>query len=361
MANNSAKIPLSRFLDTWSRGPRVLPLLTNLGPVKGKGDAVDIPTTAAATVYTTEANGPETVSESLDTFTVDRVKFVNRAVTHKSATQLLNGQYVNGIVEPVLADLANACDRDVIEYLIKSIAGTSVDNHANLAHDALVTTDGPDLKKLLTEQSGVRSDMGCVVLASPSAVAAMSGLSVYTEVASMGAPGEVGVPMIRSFCGMPVIETSNVPGNTNPISAPVTASAISGGTWTVTVGTGHGFVVGQYIYTTGMTNNIAKGSAVAVATTSSTQITFASGSSTVADNGTSGYVWSASGMALAVYAPWAFWASDSMGKSPGMDSILMPDVSLVERTDAAGFAMKAICHLGRAAHAGSCKILHTLL
>ena len=41
------------------------------------------------------------------------------------------------------------------------------------------------------------------------------------------------------------------PGDTNPIAVAFSASAITSGTWVLTVPSGHGFVVGQRVHTTG--------------------------------------------------------------------------------------------------------------
>lgn len=360
MATNASKLVLTRFLDTWSRGPRLLPYLTDLGPVKKKGDSCDIPTRANSTVNTGESASPATVSESADTLTVNRTKFVNDAITHANATLLLDGGYVPAVQEPALMSLINATERDMIEHLIQADAGAAATNHINLAADALDATDGPTARKTLVQQDGVIADRG-IVFASPSAIAAMSSLATYVEVASPRKDGEIGVQVVRSFCGFPVIEHNGIPGDTNPIAVAFSASAITSGTWVLTVPSGHGFVVGQRVYTTGATANVAKASAVQVTAVTATTVTFVSGSSTDGSNG-AGTLYSASGMALFVYGPWAFYASDSIGRSPAEPGdVLMPDMKVVDRSDAAGMALKVVLQFGRAFHSGACKVLHTPL
>jgi len=50
MADAARKAVQSALLDPWIRGPSLLPLLTNLGPVVRGGDSVDVPYIGSLTV-----------------------------------------------------------------------------------------------------------------------------------------------------------------------------------------------------------------------------------------------------------------------------------------------------------------------
>ncbi len=354
MADGAVKNVVGELLDTWTSGQAVSALFTNLGPVTRGGDAVDVPYKAAGTVNTSESASPAALSVSVDAMTVSRQKFINQAVSRAQYDQLLggSGKIANQLSRSLGGDLQNAIDRDLIEYMA-SVAGTSVDYHVNLAADAVTDLDVNQAEALMLAQQGVKHDR-LFWLVNPYAVASIKSATDYVP-SLAGERGELGIPMMGSLNGIPVYTHALVPGNATASRYSVATTAVTVATnvatATVTVPTGaasHGFVVGQMIYTTGLTANVPVGTPVAISAVTATTITYAvtAGDGAMADG--VGSIISASSFAMLGNADWLFFAADGE----------IPDVSMVERTDAAGWALKLYQQIGRAGHAGSVVILH---
>ena len=135
MADAARKAVQSALLDTWSRGPSLLPLLTNLGPVVRGGDSVDVPYIGSLTVATSESQAVSSTSVSVHTLTVNRPKFINQGLTMAQMAQLLNGNdaFAQQITRASSGQLANAIERDIVE------AEAVVRDFAERRRDATVT------------------------------------------------------------------------------------------------------------------------------------------------------------------------------------------------------------------------------
>lgn len=361
MADNAKKAVIGGILDTWTRGPSIMGILdsvssglSNLGPVVRGGDSVDIPTAGASTVNTSESGAVSSSSIGTpDQLVVNRPKFINEAISQAQNAQLLNGNenFARQITSKAGGDMRNAIDKDLVDHLLTSTAYDAGGSyHVNVAADAITEADVNDAEALIREQDGIaNSGSGLFWLVSPRAA---GGIKSVAEFDSRGTHNveSLGIPMVGSVNGIPAFYQNAMPGRTDSLRQQVATSAVtvSSNVATATVSSGHGFVAGQQIFTTGLTTNIAKASPVAITSVTATEIVYPLTASDGALADGVGTVYSASAMAMLVYAPWVFYALD--GEVPFSD--------MVKREGNAGFTMQMFHHLGRAAHSGACVILH---
>ena len=348
----AVKNVLGELLNTWGRGPSLRPLITNLGPVVKGGDSVDIPYSASAfTVNRTETAGPAATGFSARTLVVDRPLFINQELTKAQTAQLLGGKnaFTRQTARKAGADMNNELERDLLDFWLAELAGSSPLNHANLDGGALADSDVNNCVAALREQDGVaNTNEGLFWLVHPRAEASVKGVAAFSE-AQQNAPGEVGLQMIGRLAGVPSYLHNGVPGRTNGYRLAVLSGARVSGVITLTLASTAGFVLGQQIYTTGLAANPTQSAPATITAIDATTITF---SLAGADNATlgTGFIYSATAMALLCYGPWLFY---------GLDGEEMPEVSIVERTDAAGSVLKLFHNLGREGHFGAVKVLHT--
>lgn len=367
MADNASKAVMTALLDTWSRGPSVLGLLdsisggqSNLGPVVRGGDSVDVPNRSASTVNTSETAAVSASSLGTpDILTVNRPKFINEGITQAQYAQLLNGggNYARQLTRGMAADMLNALDSDMVQYLIQSLAvdaSWAGNYHVNLAADAITEGDVNDTEALIREQDGIANAGGGLFwLLSPRAANGIKAVADFVP-ASQPQSGQVqmGVPMIGSINGHPAYQHNAVPGRVNTLRQQATTSActVTSNVGVYTVAAGHGFVVGQQVWTSGLTANVAVSAPATITAASATSLTFAvtAGDGAMADG--VGTIYSASSMALLCYAPWIFYALD--GEAPFS--------RLVDREGAAGWTAQLFHHFGRVGHAGAVAVLHGL-
>lgn len=364
MADNARKAVVTALLDTWSRGPSILGVLdsvsggrSNLGPVVRGGDSVDIPNKSAATVNTSETAAVNASALGTpDVLTVNRPKFINEAITQAQYNQLLNGggNYANQLARSMGADMLNALDKDMVDYLLQTLAwDTSATYHVNVAADAITDGDVADAETLIREQDGIaNTNSGLFWLLSPRAAGGIKQVSEFVPNPNASAMGEVGMPMVGMVNGIPAFYHNAIPGRVDSLRQQGTSTAvsISSNVATITMVAGHGFVPGQKIWTSGLTTNIAVGSAAAITSVTSTQIVvpLSAGDGAFADG--AGTIYSGSAMAMLVYAPWVFYGLD--GVAPYSD--------LVKREGAAGWTAQLFHHFGRVGHAGAVVVLHGL-
>ena len=349
MADAARKAVQSALLDTWSRGPSLLPLLTNLGPVVRGGDSVDVPYIGDLTVNTSESGSVAASSLSVYTLTVNRPKFINQGITMAQMAQLLNGndQFTAQLTRASAAQLANAIERDLVEHMITQ---APVAQHVNLAADAITDDDLNEAEAKITQQAGVASDRGSLFwLMNPMAAASIKNAAQFSY-DSVAPQGQLGLPQIGLLNGIPAYTHAAVPGSVEGLRQQVATSAvtISSNSATATVPSGHGFVAGQQIWTSGLTTNVTVGSPVTITSVTSTTIVYplTAGDGALADG--VGTIYSASSMALLCYSPWIWYAADGE----------IPNVELVKREANAGYGLQLFQHIGRTLAAGSVYIVH---
>ncbi len=351
MVQNARKNVESQILDTWSRGQSLIGyLFSDRGAVTRGGDSLDIPELSGFTVNTSES-----ASIAASTFTgpqlvVNRPKFINQGVTQQQQTQLMNGgAAVAQVVRRGLADHQNAVDRDLIEYLF-SLA--TVDDHFNLDLSA-TDVDGTvnKVEAAMREQDGCGMNPPLRWLGSPRASGFIKGASDYFPAQNNGADqGSLGMPNPGQLNDITYRTHSAMPGGATAtrLQASITASAIASNVLTVTVGSDAAslFVVGQQVWTDGLTADVAVGSPSTITGISGGDITMALTSSNAADNGT-GTLYSASAMVVLVNTDWLFYGDDGFPRSYS-----------VKRDDNAGFAQQFFQYIGRIGRSGAVKILH---
>jgi hypothetical protein len=343
VADNARKSVLDALLDTWSRGPSLLPLLTNLGPVVRGGDSVDVPSIGSLTVNTSESGAVASTSLSVDTLTVNRPKFINQGVTMQQMAQLLNGNnaFTAQLTRAAGGQLINAIERDIVEHLIASTgAGLTARYHANVAGDAITDDDINEAEAIMLEQDGVIGGQGNLAwLVSPRAAMGIKNAAQFSY-DSAAPQGSVGLPLLGQINGIPVYTHSALPGAVEATRYSVATSAVSISTnvATATVASGHGFVPGQLIYTTGLTTNVAVGSPAVISSVTATTIVYplTAGDGALADG--IGTIYSASSYAMLVHRPWVFYAMDGE----------IPFVEVVKREANAGYSLQLYQHMGRA-------------
>jgi hypothetical protein len=350
MADAARKAVQSALLDTWSRGPSLLPLLTNLGPVVRGGDSVDVPYIGSLTVATSESQAVSATSLSVYTMTVNRPKFINQGLTMAQMAQLLNGNdaFAQQITRASSGQLANAIERDIVEHIITN---TGVSYHVNLAADAVTDEDINAAEAVMREQDGVANAMGDLAwVVSPRAAASIKNAADFSYDSVSPLQGGVGLPMLGSINGIPVYTHNALPGAVDALRQQVATSAVtvSGNSATATVPSGHGFVAGQQIWTSGLTTNVAVGSPVTITSVTATTIVYplTAGDGALADG--VGTIYSASSMAMLIHRPWIYY---------GMDGEI-PAVELVKREANAGYGLQLFQHLGRAVATGAAVIVH---
>lgn len=350
MADAARKAVQSALLDTWSRGPSLLPLLTNLGPVVRGGDSVDVPYIGSLTVATSESQAVSATSLSVYTMTVNRPKFINQGLTMAQMAQLLNGNdaFAQQITRASSGQLANAIERDIVEHIITN---TGVSYHVNLAADAVTDEDINAAEAVMREQDGVANAMGDLAwVVSPRAAASIKNAADFSYDSVAPLQGGVGLPMLGSINGIPVYTHNALPGAVEALRQQVATSAVSISTnvATATVPSGHGFVAGQQIWTSGLTTNVAVGSPVTITSVTSTTIVYPLTASDGALADGIGTIYSASSMAMLIHRPWIYY---------GMDGEI-PAVELVKREANAGYGLQLFQHLGRAMATGAAVIVH---
>ena len=350
MADAARKAVQSALLDTWSRGPSLLPLLTNLGPVVRGGDSVDVPYIGSLTVATSESQAVSSTSVSVHTLTVNRPKFINQGLTMAQMAQLLNGNdaFAQQITRASSGQLANAIERDIIEHMITS---SGVSYHVNLAGDAVTDDDVNEAEARMREQDGVANSQGDLFwLVSPKAAASIKNAADFSYDSVSPQQGGLGLPLIGSINGIPVYTHNAMPGGVDALRQQVATSAVSvsSNSATATVAAGHGFVAGQQIWTSGLTTNVAVGSPVTITSVTATTIVYPLTASDGALADGIGTIYSASSMAALVYRPWLWYATDGE----------IPFVELVKREANAGYGLQLFQHLGRAMATGAAVIMH---
>ena len=353
MADAARKAVDSALLDTWSWGDSIIPLITDKGPVTKGGDSVDMGYRNSSTVHTSESAAVAATNVLVDTLTVNRPKFINDGITQAQHAQLLNGDgnYARELARSAGADLMFAIERDIIEYLIREVAGASVAAHRNLAADAVLDDDVNITEARMRETRGIaNSGRGLFWLVSPQAESELKSVSQYAATQNAAQAGVLGLPQIGQLNNIPVFQHNGVPGfaDASRITAATSAVTIASNVATATVPQDHGFVVGQQIYTTGLTSNIAQNLPVAVTATTATSISYALAGvdGPLADG--EGTILSASSMALLCYGPWIGFATDGA----------QPFTSLVKLSGGAGWTLQLFHHLGRVAHSGAVRVLH---
>jgi len=346
----SLKYVIGQILDTWSRGPSVIPLITDISGEMPNGDTIDaFPTMVAPTVATSESASVESSSISVTQLIKNRDAFVNFGLTETQRLQLLVGQYPDQMVRRIVGSMKEYIDRQIVEYMLQSLAfDASGTYHGNLAADAVTAGDIANLIGQAKDQDGYNGE-GWAWVGNPRFTASVHSNTAY--VPNPSAPtGNLGLPQLGVLNGIPYYEHNAVPGGqlATRQQAATSAVTVTSNVATATVASGHGFVAGQQIFTTGLSANVAVGSPVTISSVTATTIVYPL---TAADGALAdgvGTILSASSMALLVRSDKVAYASDRTSPTP----------MLVKRETNAGYTMQLFLKYGRVGLAGGVWVLH---
>ena len=346
----SLKYVIGQILDTWSRGPSVIPLISDISGEMPNGDTIDaFPSMVAPTVATSESASVESSSVSITQLIKNRDAFVNFGLTETQRLQLLTGQYPEQMVRRIVGTMKEYIDRDIVSYALTNLAyDTSATYHGNVAGDAVTAGDIADLIGRAKDQDGYNGE-GWAWIGNPRFTASVHSNSAY--VPNPSAPtGNLGLPQLGVLNGIPYYEHNAIPGGQLAMRQQVATSAVtvSSNVATATVASGHGFVPGQIIWTSGLTTNVAVGSPVAITSVTATTIVYPL---TAADGALAdgvGTIYSASSMALLVRSDRLAYAQDRTSPTP----------MLVKRETNAGYTMQLFMKYGRVGLAGGVWVLH---
>jgi hypothetical protein len=348
--SGSLKYVIGQILDTWSRGPSVIPLISDISGEMPNGDTIDaFPSMVAPTVATSESASVESSSISVTQLIKNRDAFVNFGLTETQRLQLLVGQYPEQMVRRIVGSMKEYIDRQIVEYMLQSLAyDASGTYHGNIAADAVSAGDIANLIGQAKDQDGYNGE-GWAWIGNPRFTASVHSNTAY--VPNPAAPtGNLGLPQLGVLNGIPYYEHNAVPGGQLATRQQVATSAVtvSSNVATATVASGHGFVAGQQIFTTGLTTNVAVGSPATISSVTATTIVYPLTASDGALADGVGVIYSASSMALLVRSDKVAYAQDRTSPTP----------MLVKRETNAGYTMQLFMKYGRIGLAGGVWVLH---
>lgn len=281
MADFRVREVLPSLADTFSLANYMRDQMVDYASDLGKGDSVQIGGISALTVSTsgdaTSGNTVNTVASDSLTLAADSDPAIFAWIPGLDSAQNLRGNWGVELGKSAAIQLRNQIDEDLADYLAHTLAfSTSGAYHHNVEADALSEAD------VLRCIAQAQTNKGLGKLAwfvHPYGQAAITNLAGFFVLRNPQ-DSQLGLPMLGHLYGHPVFMSQAVPWKR---SKTATAAALSSGTWTITLGAGHGFVPGELIYTTGFDSNISVSAPVAISSVTSTQIVFSSGSSTDAD------------------------------------------------------------------------------
>lgn len=348
MADGSNKLVHKEVIKLWGLGPDAVSLFTDLtGPTKN-ADAVDLPSFVNATVNSSATAAVTDSSFNTNEQLAKNIEaFVNEGMTPTQYLQMLNGSYPEALMKMIIGSMKDNVNRALLHYLIAR-AGSSLDYQANIAADALTNDDIQDTIGIARDQPGASDGLWQWVM-NPRFAAQVRKIAAFQPVVNEGS-NRVGLAQIGFLGGIPAFEHAAMPGGAlaNRFSTTTSAATIASNVATITVPSGHGFLAGQQVWTSGLTANIAVTAPATITSVTATTIVvpLIAGDGAMADG--VGTVYSASSMGMLVYQPWAFYAVDR----------LYPEPLTVKREGAAGWALQLYEKYGRYLHLGGAFVVH---
>ena len=214
----------------------------------------------------------QSVSKAENDLTLDQIKGMSVELPEGDQSLSLKGTFLNQISTKAARRILNYRDEEDYKHAVLEAAwttGTAATYHVNVAGDAFTEADFENAEAFLTSKQGIvegADQADLVYLFHPYGMGSLRNISGWTKNASP-AVGALGVPVVGMLNGIPAYRSSSVLRNH---TASATASAIATNVITITVPTGHGFVAGQMITTSGGTTDID--TAVAITSTTATTI-----------------------------------------------------------------------------------------
>lgn len=277
MADNRGKAVLAELADLYSRSSYAIDIVDDLREPLGLNDSIDVPSIGQLTVSASGAGtiAAQAVTTSALTVLADRHPFINAALPSVDQIQLMGGQWAPKVAAQATQQLKNRMDEDLCrDYLARTLAyDTAATYHDNLSAVSLTSAAILNAKANMLAQDGVQESNLAMIVSSFGA-ASLANVAGVQYTGAQLQPGQVGIPKIAEFFGMPIFMTPAVQRSLTIAGTGTITSNVA----TVTVAAGHGFVPGAMLYTSGFTvaggANIAVGSAVAVTSVTATTVTF---------------------------------------------------------------------------------------
>ena len=262
--------------DFYSRENMLLDRCTDLKASLGKGESIDLPSIGEFTVTAdgdtgVGAGNAQTITTSAENMIVDKLPTIFAKIPKKDRIfNLGDGSWGAQVGRIAAMQLKNYNDDELVEYLLGTPAwDTAGTYHINPA-GATVTS-----AMFRTALARARSLDGLKRLewwVSPYGEGAISQIADFVPNQAQVDTANLGIRQIGTLFGLPVIETTAIKTDRTVATSAVT---ISSNVATATVAAGHGLVPGQFIYTTGLTTNVASTAKVAIQTVTSTTVVFA--------------------------------------------------------------------------------------
>jgi hypothetical protein len=222
------------------------------------------------------------------------------SISFNSAPSIPSNPWVEGTLRDALTQLRNRISEIAVYYIARSLCWTSAaaTYYNNVESDTLTEND---VLSCIAELESLDGEHDIAIVAHPMGLAsfmAIPGWMPYTQGANVG----FGMPQVGSINGVPVFKTNNIQrgipaGYVSVSAAPVgtpatksvaTVAASVSGAYTLTVPSGHGFVLGEYVYAPNLDNPITEANAAPLTTATATSIVCTSGTATDADELTAG-------------------------------------------------------------------------
>lgn len=349
MADIRAKAVLNALADLYDKGASISSLMTNLRPVMGYGDSIDIPSIGSLTVASAIDGSldpqdvtVQSVTNSALTLTanVERAIFLNLPALGQ--LQNINGNWASLLGSQVVQQLRNDTDSLLAQYLGKTLCyDTSATYHHNVAGDSFALADFLNAKAYLQAQGALPQNLVFVV--HPYAEASIHALSAFQSNWQRNMDGDLGMPMIGMLFGIPVYVSSSL--QTYPTTA-CTAVSVSSNVATVTVGSGHGLVPGLKIKITGITTELTTAAAITSVGATSVVVPLTAGDGAMDDG--AGTITEQSAWNLLFDKTHMFYADQ---KAIGTRVVADPDST--------SDVLQCSSIWGRIGRAGRCVVIHT--
>lgn len=341
-----AKYVSDKLIDKVSTSYQLRNIFTPIGedgPMR-KGESIDIPTRSAITVsQVSSGSTSNTLSVQANTPTannlvVDQHYGAIVAIPKLQSIFDMEGSWSSQMADQVLTEIGDNMDIDLYDDLIRVGAyDSSASYWANVAGDAISNDDLENALAIMTSQRGVRYE-NLVFAFHPYGMGSVRRLSAFIPNYQRAEDGNLGLPMIGTVHGVPVVVSQSVKTS---MTQACTAVSISSNVATVTVAAGHGFVPGMLITIAGITTPLTVAAAITAVSATTLTVPLTASDGAMAD-GAGTVTWARCANAL-VHRPWAFRRVQ-----------LVPDLRIVPRITEIDDVLQADALWGVKVLTGSC-------
>lgn len=357
MADARSKAVLGQLADLYSRTNYLVDLVSNLTAPLARGDTVEIPSISSLTIGSDGGSdvSAQSITTNILTLTANLHPMINAELPAVARTQLMDGAWAAQVARQATTQLKNNMDETLArDYLARSlcwVTGSSATYHDNLNGDALTEDDILNAKAALEANDGTNSaDLALFV--HPYGQGSIMSISGFIPNGQMAEQGSLGIPRVGTVFGIPVYVTNSVLRNH---TAATTAVSVTSNVATATVASGHGFVPGMFIETSGHTTNAS--TPVAITSTTATTIVYpltacdgamADGTGTISE--------ARQGQDAGVGTCWNLMMDRS---HIFVAQQLMPSVRIVPQELRTSDNLQVSSIWGRIGRAGRCRVLHS--